>query len=128
MRNFIGSFIGTAIALAGFWCVQEALNKSPPLDRSLMALKIPVDYAPCPDVPDVIRRMAFSLDTEPTVWSSDGYRAKREGGGAMWIANSDYGIDIGPSELKLRRIDDKESRQCLWAAYQRWVTNPKSFR
>ena len=128
MKVFFGCFLGVVFGLVSFNLIWPSVAPVPTADVSLMSLKIPDDYQPCRGESDVIRRMAFSLDIEPTVWTMDGFRAIRAGGGAMWVANSSYGLAIGPSLHKTSKIDSKTARECLWEAYSRWNLNPIRYR
>lgn len=92
---------------------------------SLADLKVPDTYDGCITCPLIVRQMAWSLDNEPTLWSTDGYIVSRNGGGAMWIANEAYGIEIGTSAGHTSTLDNSESRALLWRAYQRWVIDSR---
>lgn len=115
-------YIAVIFAIVGAFVYFLTGNSS-----SISSISVPDTYKECPDCSEIVRKMAYSLDTQPTAWSTNGYEIWREGGGAAWIANSDYGISIGPEKSKLAKIDNENDRRALWAAYQRWAINQKRF-
>lgn len=85
---------------------------------ALSDVAVPDDYAP--DHPLPVRRFAWSLEHEKTLWRAGHYHAVRAGGAAMWIANDDYAIAIGPSEDTEVKLANEADRKFLWAAFLRW--------
>lgn len=67
--------------------------------------------------------MAWSLDHEGWLWHTDGYRVQRDGGGAMWVANEEYGVSIGPTpeSVGTSPLSNEAERAMLYRAYGRWL-------
>lgn len=122
MRRFVicAAFFGAlATALAG--CDEEHPGVSQPFAVP------PATYNGCQGESLIVREMAFSLDSDPTGWRTDGFRMIRTAGGAMWVANGAHHVEIGPSEHQMGLLDGENEQACLYAAFQRWLHNTKNY-
>lgn len=105
-------------AAIGLFCIAAT-----PLSK----ITVPDSYDNCDDCSVIVREMAWSLDNEPTLWTTDGFRLCRSGGGCIWIANQAYGIGIGPTERTVE-LQSHVERNLLWRAAQRWLVRPENYR
>lgn len=108
-----------------------ALLLVPACDR-LSTLKVPEIYDGCEHCSLIVRQIAWSIDHDPTDWSTDGFLLCRNGGwlwspdACVWIANDAYGIEIGPRSNTVH-LQSEEERALLWRATQRWLTNGRNY-
>ena len=84
---------------------------------------IPSPYDGCNDCTMPARQIAWSFDHQPKEWSSDRFRAHRRGVW-IWIANEDYGIEVGtdastdPEGFGWK--PSAQDRLIIYAAFSRW--------
>jgi hypothetical protein len=120
---FFGALMFLAFCLGLF--IASSTSRETPKCSGISSIVVGDTYDNCAKCSELARQIAWSLDHEPYLWRSDGFRLERDGGGILIKEETWTSVRMGRSMYDHESVISNDDKIMLWRAVNRWKETQK---